>query len=108
MGSGDPRALFQDARPAQSLALGAGIEFIPRRGASLGDRRRSEISGTERSSTVADAGHIDRRQSEVFLHTEAVYEAIHLGGFHFGPVVGYAWTRDHSHVSAGIHAAFAF
>ena len=42
------------------------------------------------------------------LHTEAVYEAIHLGGFHFGPVVGYAWTRDHSHVSAGVHAAFAF
>ena len=51
---------------AQSLGPGRRNRIHSRRGASLGDRRRSEISGTERSSTVADAGHIDRRQSEVF------------------------------------------
>lgn len=56
-----------------------------RRGASLGDRRRSEISGTERSSTVADAGHIDRRQSEVFPAHRGRLRSDSSGGLSFRP-----------------------
>ena len=71
---------FRTLAPHSRWALGAEIE-----GASLGDRRRSEISGTERSSTVADAGHIDRRQSEVFPAHRGRLRSDPSGGLSFRP-----------------------
>ena len=112
---------FRTLAPHSRWALGAGIEFIP------GEERHWEIGAGARFQVLNDlqlslmppqlhnALHPPLlpptarvANAKFSLHPEPAYEAIHLGGFHYGPVVGYAWTRDHSHVSAGIHAAFAF
>ena len=42
------------------------------------------------------------------IHTEIVYELIHLGKFHLGPAVDYAWAKNHSHFMFGIHGAISF
>ena len=99
---------FRTLAPHSRWALGAGIEFIPgeERHWEIGAGARFQVLNDLQLSLMPGISIVDK--AKVSLHTEAVYEAIHLWGFHFGPVVGYAWTRDHSHVSAGIHAAFAF
>lgn len=97
---------FRTLAPHSRWALGAGIEFIPgeERHWEIGAGARFQVLNDLQLSLMPGISIVDK--AKFSLHTEAVYEAIHLGGFHFGPVVGYAWTRDHSHVSAGIHARF--
>lgn len=97
---------FRTLAPHSRWALGAGIEFIPgeERHWEIGAGARFQVLNDLQLSLMPGISIVDK--AKFSLHTEAVYEAIHLGGFHFGPVVGYAWTRDHSHVSAGVHARF--
>lgn len=92
---------FRTLAPHSRWALGAGIEFIPgeERHWEIGAGARFQVLNDLQLSLMPGISIVDK--AKFSLHTEAVYEAIHLGGFHFGPVVGYAWTRDHSHVSAG-------
>lgn len=89
-------------------AWGVGAEYIPGSEThfEVGAGMRFEPIGGLQLSLMPGVSVTDKARFS--LHTEAIYEAIHIGKFHLGPVVGYAWTKDHSHLSAGVHAAFAF
>ena len=41
------------------------------------------------------------------LHVETGYE-IEIHNFHLGPVIGFAYEPEDTHLSAGIHIAFGF
>lgn len=99
---------FRAFTPDSRWAWGAGLEYLP------GDETHMEIGAGVRFAPIDQLqlslmpGVSITDNARFSIHTELAYEAINLGNFHLGPVVGYAWTKDHSHLSAGIHAAFAF
>ena len=56
-----------------------------------------------------DEGHDHSSLPAKFtLHFELVYDLFHWDNFHFGPVIDYSWSKNHSHSMIGIHAAFCF
>ena len=76
---------FRTLAPHSRWALGAGIEFIP------GEERHWEIGAGARFQVLndlqlsADAGHIDRRQSEVFPAHRGRLRSDSSGGLSFRP-----------------------
>ena len=99
---------FRGLSPHSRWALGGGVEFI------FGDEKHVEI-GLGAKYTPIDRLEISIMPGIVFthgvdfsLHGEITYEVFHLCNFHFGPMVGYAWTNHHSHCSAGVHVAYGF
>lgn len=99
---------FRTFTPHSRWAWGAGFELIPNgeRHVELGAGVRFEPVRHLQLTLMPGVSVTDRARFSV--HAEVVWEAIQVGILHLGPVVGYAWTRDHSHVSVGIHAAVAF
>ena len=99
---------FRSITPHSRWAWGGGLEYVK------GDENHVEIGVGVRYEPVRRLqlsvmpGVSISDKARFSLHTELIYEALHVGKFHLGPVVGYAWTKDHSHLSAGIHGAFAF
>lgn len=99
---------FRAFTPHSPWAWGAGIEFIP------GEEKHVEIGAGVRYQPIEKLqfsfvpGISVAGKARFSLHAEAVYEMFHLGSFHLGPVIGYAWTKDHSHISVGLHVAMAF
>ena len=55
---------------------------------------------------AADDPHDARRRFS--LHTELVYDLIHLDRFHMGPTIDYSWSKNDSHFMIGIHCAYSF
>ena len=42
------------------------------------------------------------------IHSEIVYDLIHLQKFHLGPAIDFAWAKNHTHLMFGIHGALSF
>ncbi len=42
------------------------------------------------------------------LHFETVYDLFHWEKFHLGPAIDYSWSKEDSHISIGVHAAYCF
>lgn len=99
---------YRSITPHSRWALGGGIEYLK------GDEKHFEVGMGVRYEPVAHLhltlapGITITGATRLSLHTEATYEILGIGNFHLGPVVGYAWSLGHSHLSVGVHAAVGF
>lgn len=78
-----------------SVAVMPGITFF----------KHDEGDHDHDAHTAGDSHDARRRFS---LHTELVYDLIHLDRFHLGPTVDYSWSKNDSHFMIGVHCAYAF
>lgn len=99
---------FRSFSPHSDWAWGGGVEYV------RGDEDHFEIGMGVRYEPVRKLqlsllpGISIADEVQFSLHSELIYEAFHISKIHLGPVIGYAWTKDHSHLSAGVHIAYAF
>ena len=42
------------------------------------------------------------------LHFETAYDLFYWKNLHFGPALDYSWSKEDTHVSIGLHAAYCF
>lgn len=99
---------FRTLSPHSKWALGAGIEYL------RGDERHIEVGVGVRYEPIENL-HISllpgvtlTDKTGFSVHTEATYDILRIGKIHLGPVIGYAWSKNHSHCSAGVHFAIGF
>lgn len=78
-----------------SVALMPGITFF-----------QHDDDGHQHDTRQAEDSHDSRGRFS--LHTELVYDLIHLDHFHMGPTVDYSWSKNDSHFMIGIHCAYSF
>lgn len=78
-----------------SVAVMPGITFF-----------KHDDDGHDPETHAADDSHDARRRFS--LHTELVYDLIHLDHFHLGPTVDYSWSRNDAHFMIGVHCAYSF
>lgn len=78
-----------------SVAVMPGITFF-----------KHDDDGHDPEIHTADDSHDARRRFS--LHTELVYDLIHLDHFHLGPTVDYSWSRNDAHFMIGVHCAYSF
>lgn len=78
-----------------SVAVMPGITFF-----------KHDEDGHDHDAHAADDSHDARRRFS--LHTELVYDLIHLDRFHLGPTVDYSWSKNDSHFMIGVHCAYSF
>lgn len=99
---------FRSFTPHSRWAFGGGVEYIP------GDEQHAEVAAGVRFEPIDKLqlslmqGISIAEKTRFSVHAEVIYEVLHWGNFHMGPVAGYAWTKDHSHCSVGLHFALAF
>lgn len=99
---------FRTITPHSRWAVGGGVEYL------RGEESHTELAvgvryePIERMHFTLMPGVTITETPRLSLHAEATYELLHFGNFHLGPVVGYGWSKSHSHLSAGIHAAISF
>lgn len=78
-----------------SIALMPGITFF-----------KHDEESHDHAAHAANDPH--GKRGRFSLHTELVYDLIHLDHFHLGPTVDYSWSKDDAHFMVGIHCAYSF
>lgn len=78
-----------------SVALMPGVTFF-----------KHDDDGHDHEAHATEDSHDSRRRFS--LHTELVYDLIHLDHFHLGPTVDYSWSRNDAHFMIGVHCAYSF
>lgn len=99
---------FRALTPHSRWALGGGIEYMKeeKRHFEIGLGVRYELIEKLHLTVVPGVTVTDKARFSV--HSEVVYEVLHCGRFHLGPVAGYAWSKGHAHCSIGLHTAIGF
>lgn len=88
--------------------IGAGIKYRVLDRLNIAVMPGITFPGHDEEHDHADEADHHNNNPKFSAHFEVVYDLIHLKHFHFGPAVDYSWSKNDSHLSLGIHCAYAF
>ena len=88
------------------FTFGAGIKYQPFENLGI-----AVLPGMTFLQHEHDDEHSNHRHDEKIkfsVHFELIYDLLHWGNFHLGPVVDFSWSKNDAHGMIGIHAAYCF
>lgn len=88
--------------------LSAGARYTPFRFVELSFLPGVNFVKEEHEEHGGHEEHEEKTKASFALHGEVVVNLLELNNFHLGPVLDYSWSKGHTHLMLGVHAAYSF